>query len=208
VALSVNATVTFSEAMSDASISGTSFTLRDAAGNAVAGVVSHNSTTRVATFNPSGASLALSAGTVYTATVRGGAGGVTDAAGNPMAADSIWSFTTVAPAVSSTVPTSGATGRSRTANITATFNGPMSASSITGATFELRAGNASGPLVPAVISTTTLSSGATRAILNPDATLSALTTYTAIVRGGSAGVKTPTGVPLPADRVWSFTTGS
>jgi hypothetical protein len=207
VALSVNATATFSEAMSAASITGTNFTLRDAAGNSVAGVVSYNSTTRVATFDPSGASLALSAGTVYTATVRGGAGGVTDTAGNPMATDSTWSFTTVAPAVSSTVPTSGATGRSRTADITATFNGPMLASSITGATFELRVGNASGPLVPAVISTTTLSSGATRAILNPNATLSALTTYTAIVRGGASGVKTATGIALTADRVWSFTTG-
>ena len=37
---------------------------------------------------------ALAYSTTYTATVKGGAGGVTDVAGNPLAADSRWSFTT------------------------------------------------------------------------------------------------------------------
>ncbi len=32
-------------------------------------------------------------GATYTVTVKGGAGGVTDLAGNPLAADSTWSFT-------------------------------------------------------------------------------------------------------------------
>ena len=40
---------------------------------------------------------ALQHSTTYTATVKGGAGGVTDAAGNALAADSSWSFTTAAP---------------------------------------------------------------------------------------------------------------
>jgi hypothetical protein len=206
IALSTNVTATFNEAMNAGSITSANFFLRDPGGAAVPGALSYSSTTRVATFNPTG-SLALSAGTVYTATVKGGAGGVTDSAGNPLAADAVWSFTTTAPAVSATVPASGATGVSRTANITATFNGPMNASTITGATFELRQGSATGPLVAAAISTSTLSTGATRGTLNPNATLGALTTYTVIVRGGAAGVKTPTGVPLSADRVWSFTTG-
>ena len=85
VALSANVTATFSEAMTAASITSSTFTLRDPAGNAVAGVVSYNTTSRVATLNPSGNSLALSGGTVYTATIQGGAGGVTDSAGNPLA---------------------------------------------------------------------------------------------------------------------------
>jgi hypothetical protein len=206
VALGANVTVTFSEAMAAASITSSTFTLRDAAGNAVPGAVSYNATTRVATYNPTG-NLALSGGTVYTATVSGGAGGVTDVAGNALAANSAWIFTTTAPVVSTLVPASGATAASRTANITAAFNGPMSSASINTATFELRVGGVTGALVPAVVTTTTLSTGATRANLNPNPTLAALTTYTAIVRGGTAGVKTPTGVALAADRVWSFTTG-
>ena len=38
----------------------------------------------------------LDPGATYTAKIRGGADGVTDRAGNPLAADKIWSFT-VAP---------------------------------------------------------------------------------------------------------------
>jgi hypothetical protein len=131
---------------------------------------------------------------------------VTDAAGNALAASSAWTFTTTAPVVSTLVPASGATAASRTANITASFNGPMSSASISAGTFELRVGGATGALVPAVVTTSTLSTGATRANLNPNATLAATTTYTAIVRGGAPGVKTPTGAGLAADRTWSFTT--
>jgi Bacterial Ig-like domain len=203
VALSANVTATFSEAMTSGSINSSTFTLRDPAGNAVAGAVSYSSTTRVATLNPSG-TLALSGGTVYTATVRGGTGGVTDSAGNPLATDAIWTFTTTPPVVSATVPSSGATSVSRTANITATFNGPMNASTINGTTVTLQ--TTGGIAIPAVVTVTTLSSGATRAVLNPNGTLSSLTTYRVTVRGGSTGVKTPTGVDLAADRTWTFTT--
>ena len=34
--------------------------------------------------------------TIYTATVKSGASGVKDAAGNPLASDVVWTFTTVA----------------------------------------------------------------------------------------------------------------
>ena len=39
---------------------------------------------------------ALAYGATYTATVKGGSGGVTDVAGNALAADVSWSFTTEA----------------------------------------------------------------------------------------------------------------
>ena len=39
----------------------------------------------------------LAYSTTYTATVKGGPGGVTDVAGNPLAADVSWTFTTQAP---------------------------------------------------------------------------------------------------------------
>jgi hypothetical protein len=53
--------------------------------------VSYDSTTKKATLDPS-ADLTL--GTQYTATVKGGASGAKDKAGNPLASDKVWSFTT------------------------------------------------------------------------------------------------------------------
>ena len=81
----------------------------------------------------------------------------------------------------------------------------MNASTINGTTVTLQ--TSGGTAISAVVSVTTLSTGATRAILNPNSTLSALTTYRVTVRGGSTGVKTPTGVGLATDRTWTFTTG-
>jgi hypothetical protein len=57
--------------------------------------VSYNTATDAATLDPN-ASLAL--GVTYTARVKGGTGGVKDVAGNALAADFTWSFTTVASA--------------------------------------------------------------------------------------------------------------
>ena len=50
-----------------------------------------------------------------------------------------------------------------------------------------------------------LSNGRT-VTLDPVATLSSLTQFTARVVGGTAGIKDLAGNPLAADRVWSFTT--
>jgi hypothetical protein len=85
VAITTDVTATFSEAMAPATISTTTFTLTSGAG-AVAGAVSYSGL--VATFNPT-ASLLYN--TLYTATVTTG---VTDLAGNHMAANYVWTFTT------------------------------------------------------------------------------------------------------------------
>ena len=53
----------------------------------------YNATTQKATLTPQSA---LAYGATYTATVKGGAGGVTDVAGNALAASVVWSFTTEA----------------------------------------------------------------------------------------------------------------
>ena len=147
----------------------------------VAATVSYSATTKRATFNPRGAGR----WTGYTVTVRGGSTGVHDTAGNVLAADSVWSFTTVpdttAPTVSSITPSSGATSVSRTGNVTATFSEGMNAATINSSTFELR--GPGGTLVPAAV---TYSASNRRATLNPNATLAGLTTYTATVRGGSS----------------------
>ena len=91
--VSIGSTVqaTFSEAMNAATIITSTFTLRDAANTLVVASVSYDSGSYTATLTPSSP---LALGMTYTATVKGGSGGVTDVAGNALAADVTWSFTT------------------------------------------------------------------------------------------------------------------
>jgi Bacterial Ig-like domain/Glycosyl hydrolases family 16 len=95
VAVAANVTGTFSEAMDASTVTPATFTLTAGTGTTVPAAVTYNSTDKVATLNP-GADLA--AGTTYTATIKGGTSGVKDAAGNALAADRTWTFTTAAPA--------------------------------------------------------------------------------------------------------------
>jgi hypothetical protein len=98
-------TAKFSEPMAASSITSTTFQLKDAANAVVPATVAYNATTQTATLTPQSA---LAYGTTYTATVKGGAGGVTDVAGNALAADAVWSFTTEASAPQVLVVTSTA----------------------------------------------------------------------------------------------------
>jgi N,N-dimethylformamidase beta subunit-like, C-terminal/Bacterial Ig-like domain/Bacterial Ig domain len=82
---------TFDQAMSAGSVNGASFQLRDPAGALVPVDVSYSAATRTATLTPRAA---LASGSVYTGTVRGGAAGVKDASGDPLAQPHTWSFTT------------------------------------------------------------------------------------------------------------------
>jgi hypothetical protein len=82
---------TFSEAISPSTVSAATFKLRDAGGADVPGVVAYDAIARKATFTPSGP---LQFGGTYTAVLEGGAGTVADTAGNTLAADDTWSFTT------------------------------------------------------------------------------------------------------------------
>ena len=89
-----NASVTFSEPMTEASVDTATFQLRDGSGALVPAAVSYDAASRTATLDPTGV---LADSTRYTATVKGGASGVKDRAGNALAADESWSFTTAAP---------------------------------------------------------------------------------------------------------------
>ncbi len=53
--------------------------------------VSYDAASKKVTLKPS---LALASYTSYTATVKGGSSGAKDLAGNPLAADKVWTFTT------------------------------------------------------------------------------------------------------------------
>jgi hypothetical protein len=77
--------VTFNEAMDPLTINNANFSVAG-----VSGVVTFNALDKIATFSPS---TSLAASTTYTATVRTG---VADVAGNKLAADKVWSFTTAA----------------------------------------------------------------------------------------------------------------
>jgi hypothetical protein len=191
-------TTTFSEAMSSSTINTSSFLLHNSSGTAVTATVSYSSFTRRATLSPSSA---LANSMTYTATVKGGTSGARDSAGNPLAADYTWSFTTAAdtmrPTVTSISPSSGATGVSTGAQVTATFSEAMDGSTITSSAFELRS---SGSLVATTVS---YDSATRRATLTPSGALLNLTTYTATV---TTGVKDVGGNALSANYVWSFTT--
>jgi hypothetical protein len=80
---------TFSEAINPTTVTASSFTVHDASGNAVAATVSSSGST--VTLTPSAP---LAGRTTYTATLAGGSGGIEDLAGNSLAADDAWSFTT------------------------------------------------------------------------------------------------------------------
>jgi hypothetical protein len=89
VPVNSKAVVTFSEVMDAASLTTSTFNLKQGS-TIVPGVVTYTGTT--ATFTPSSV---LAGNTVYTGTVTSGA---KDAAGNALAANYTWSFTTVAVA--------------------------------------------------------------------------------------------------------------
>ena len=93
VALNTTVTATFSEAIAPLTLNSSNFELRDAANAVVSATISYNAATWVATLTPNAA---LAPNTVYTAKLKSGPGGVSDVAGNPLAADYSWSFTTAA----------------------------------------------------------------------------------------------------------------
>jgi Ice-binding-like/Bacterial Ig-like domain len=100
VVLDMKVSASFSEAMMASTLNPTTFTLKQGT-VAVAGVVSTLGTT--ATFSPSGN---LAPGTTFTATITTGA---TDLAGNPLASNHLWSFTTDACAATPVALGSAAT---------------------------------------------------------------------------------------------------
>src|SRR6185295_11654234 len=92
VATTSPVTATFSEAMTSTTITIATVVLRDPAGTLVPATVAYTAATRTATLTPT---VALAGGTTYTATVKSGATGVKDVAGNALDADFIWTFTTL-----------------------------------------------------------------------------------------------------------------
>jgi O-glycosyl hydrolase len=188
-------TATFGAAMTSSTINPSTFTLTGPSG-AVAGTVSYNANTFVATLTPS---VAFAYGATYTATI---AASVTDSLGGQLGTPYTWSFTTVkatVPTVTSVTPTSGATGVLATNAVTATFSEPMNGATLTTSTFTLTATG-----FPAATGTVTYNTGTQTATFMPSPALASSTTYTATITTGAQGA---TGAALASNYTWTFTTG-
>jgi hypothetical protein len=107
-------TATFSEAMNPVTINTTTFTVAPG----VTGTVTLDGTGKIAAFTPS-TNLALN--TTYTATITTGA---QDLAGNALASNFVWSFTTAAQACQTAVPLGSAANFVILAGSTVTSTGP------------------------------------------------------------------------------------
>ena len=193
VAITKVIVATFNEAMDQTTINATTFTVKQGT-TAVAGTVTKTATT--GTFTPT---TNLEYSKVYTVTVSNGA---KDVAGNALATNHTFSFTTIAapdvtlPVVNSTDPLNNATSVARTKVVSIVFSEPMNTTTINANTFTLMAGTT--PITGAVVYS------GTTATFTPANTLSVNTTYTATI---TTAAKDVAGNALAANTVFSFTTG-
>jgi len=190
VALNKVITITFNEAMDPATITTASVTLTGT--TAIAGTVTYSGVT--ATFTPSAP---LTVNTTYTGRVTTS---VKDVTGNALQTDYVWTFSTgatLSPVVIAVDPPNGSTGVPLNKVITATFNVPMDPLTINATTFTLKLGTTA---VAGVVSYS-----GTTAFFTPAAPLTLNSLYTATI---TTGAKNTGGTALPANYVWTFTTGT
>lgn len=180
----------FNESMDASTITTSTFSVSGPSGN-VSGTVSVSGATATFTFlNP------LQPNSLYTATITSAA---TDRAGNPLAGNVVWSFSTgPGPSVISVSPASASVGVALNRSLEVIFNEGMDANSLTlPGTVTL---SANGTNIPGTV--TPVGSALK---FTPSTTLAANTTFTATV---STAAKDPVGNPLAAPFSWVFTTGS
>ncbi len=193
VAIDTPITALFSEAMDATSISTLTFRLD----NGATGTVSYNSQSRTAIYSPPGG---LNSNTIYTATITTGA---KDTAGNTIASDYAWSFTTAVvppppdtegPSVSSNNPADLATDISVDTTVSVTFSEIVNCGTVTSGTLHLTP-HASG----------SISCFETGAIFTPTESLDYNNTYTVSV---TTGITDLAGNAMASNVSWSFTTES
>ncbi len=183
---------TFSEGMDPATIDASTFILTGPGLTPVLGLVTYVGQT--ATFIPSSD---LAGNTLYTATLTTRA---RDLAGNQMAANHTWTFTTGAapdttpPTVISTNPLNGEIDVQLNKKITVTFSEGMDPLTMTNTTFTVTG-------VPGIVTYDAVSRTAT---FRPASNLATNTVFQAKV---STAAKDLAGNRLAADHIWTFTTG-
>ena len=189
--------ITFNKPIDPATLTPATFTVF-AGARPVSGTVGYSnaSGTSQAVFTPD---VALSISTAYTVTITRG---VRDTAGNPLASEFTWSFTTgsnpntIIPTLNTTSPLNAATGVGLFPPITATFLDLVDPASVTSLTFTVMQGSAP---VPGRVTY----AGRTAAF-TPLTNLTANTGYTAAI---TTGIKDLNGAPLASGTTWTFTTG-
>jgi hypothetical protein len=192
---------TFSEAMDPLTITTATFTL-DEGGTPVSGTVAYSGVTAV--FTPA---TNLAASTTYTATITTGA---MDLAGNALATDYVWDFSTgaapdiIPPTVTLTVPADLDTGVALNSTVKATFSEPMDPLTITNVNFTVAAG---GVPVDGTVFYDIVTNIAT---FTPDLPFAASTTYTATITNAATDLAVPGNALVPGlvSNPWTFTTGS
>ncbi len=186
--------MTFSEAI-DASSVTDALVLLSGGGSTVSGSVT--TSTNGITFAPQND---LSADQVYTLPLKSG---VKDLAGNALAVDSSWTFTTgsaadnVAPTVVSVTPTDGGNDVGVNTILTVAFDEPMDAATLNSVTIRFNDGATS-------LSGSVEATG-TGVAFTPSDTLKKGSLYTAVVTNGATDLA---GNPLATDYSWSFSTES
>lgn len=211
VAVNRKLSVTFSEEMNSSTLTPANFNVTGPGATKVSGTVAYLNGTAV--FKPS---KMLAQNSTYTATVSAK---VLDLAGNNLAADTSWSFSTGsgsdvdAPVVLSTSPAHGETGVAISRTINVTFSELMDPTTVSTENFLVGADGM------AVVGTVAFDANTNSAIFTsithlttpvishptPVTNLQPNTTYTVTL---TTGVKDLAGIPLATNKVWSFTTGS
>lgn len=193
VATNDEITATFSTEMDEATITNSTFTVKQGTTN-VTGVTSYTGTT--ASFTPGDN---LAANTKYTATLSTG---IKNSAGRGLARNYVWSFTTgavpdvTAPTVTLTNPLDDATGVVLNHQIAVTFSEAMKESSIISSNYTVKQGTTS-------ISGVVVYSGNV-ATFTPVNNLLPNTEYTVTV---TTGAQDKAGNGLSTDKIFTFTTG-
>ena len=201
VAINSKISAAFSEPMDPLTLTPATFILMQGA-TAIAGTVTYAAINSNAVFTPS-SNLALNS--LYTATVTTGA---KDQAGNAMAANYSWNFTTgstadtLSPNVISTNPTDKATNVALNHTVNATFDKAMDPSTINTTNFTLVGPGNGSNSITGTISYDTVHQIAT---FTPASDLAASSQFIATVTNG---VKDLSGNALANNKVWTFTTGS
>src|SRR5262245_32382409 len=193
--------VTFSEAVDPASVNGASVFLLHSSSGLVSATVSYQSASFTATLDPSAP---LAPGITYTVVVKGGNAGVKDLAGNPLAFDVTWVFTTTPPPqVVSVTPARDAINVSTGVAPSAAFSKSLDPTSVNTSTVLLTHGATN--LIPGAVS---YPPNGFIVALAPQNPLQPAQTYTVTLMGGPAEphITDSTGIPLAGDYSWSFTT--
>jgi hypothetical protein len=198
VAVNGKITATFSEAMDPASINAGSFTVNGPGTTQVAGTVTYDATSRVATFSPT-ANLAFN--TLFSVAVSSAA---KSALGVSSTGTSACSFTTTAdpvpPTVLSLAPSCGVTSVPIGTKITVAFSKPMDPATITSSTFLV-----TGPSTTPIAGAVTYNAANNTAQFTPSAALPPNTLVTVTI---TTGAKSSTGTAIASSFSCSFTTAA